>query len=619
MTESHPDLRSTKLALAPADVNVQTRTDGAILMTSPLVLATPPRAVGLWLETWANRTPEALFLAERGPGDGATWRRLTYGECLQRIRSVAQALLDRGLGPNRPVMILSDNSVNQAILTLAGLHAGVPIVPVSPAYALQSTDFEKLKGIVALMSPGLVFAENGDAFERALALVDFGSAEITIATAVSDQATAFDTLLDTAATATVDAAFARIGPDTVAKILFTSGSTGTPKGVINTQRMLTVNQEQIIALWPFLKSRPPILVDWLPWSHTFGGNHDFNMVLRNGGSLYIDAGRPTPGQFGPTLANLKTVAPTLCFNVPRGFDLLVPYLEADAGFRDHFFSNLDVMFYAGASLPQTLWDRLQTLSIAARDEPVAIFTSWGTTETAPMSTRVHYPVERAGVIGLPAPSTELKLVPVDGRLEIRVRGPNVTPGYWKRDDLTQQAFDAEEYYIAGDAVRLVDPDDPSHGLLFDGRIAEDFKLSTGTWVQVGQLRLDVISATAPLVQDCVLTGHDSDFVALLAFPNLEACRALCPDRPASSPAATVFADQRVRTALQAGLARHNAAKPGSSTRIARALLLADPAAIDAGEITDKGYINQRAVLAGRSHLVTRLHAGPPDDTVIVVD
>ena len=605
------------LDLAPPEVTVERRSDGSILLRSPLSLPPPPRAIGIYLEHWAARTPDAVFLAERTIGPDA-WRELGYAETLKHTRALAQALLDRRLGPDCPVMFLSDNSIAQALLTLAGQHAGVPVVPVSPAYSLLSEDFGKLRQIVELTTPGLVFAEQGGPFARVLSTVNFGAAEIVVATDAPASATRFDTMANTVPSSAVDDAFAGVGPDTIAKILFTSGSTGTPKGVINTQRMVTVNQEQILALWPFLANRPPVIVDWLPWSHTFGGNHDFNMILRNGGSLYIDTGKPAPGRFEPSLRNLAAIAPTLYFNVPRGFEMLIPHLEADSALRDHFFSNLDVMLYAGASLPPHLWNKLEVLSVAARGDRVRIFSAWGTTETAPMVTRVHYAIDKAGLIGLPAPEAELKLIPRGGTLEIRVRAPNITPGYWKRDDLTEAAFDDEGYYLAGDAVRFADPDDPAKGLAFDGRIAEDFKLTTGTWVHVGQLRLKAIAAAEPVIQDCVITGHDRDFVGVLIFPNLGACRALCLDLGPEAPTETVLADSRVRAALRAGLAGHNKAHPNSSTRLRRALLMPEPAGIDRGEITDKGYINQRAVLTARADLLARLY-DESDPDVIAVD
>ncbi|MDG2285599.1 MAG: feruloyl-CoA synthase [Alphaproteobacteria bacterium] len=614
MTVAKPPFN--QLDLAPVGVDVERRDDGSIVLSSRTVLPEPPRATGIWLEYWATRTPDATFLAQRVDDGAGDWRRLSYGEALQSARTLGQALLDRGLGTSRPLMFLSDNSLAQACLTLAALHVGVPIVPVSPAYSVLSWDFAKLRHIVGLTTPGLVYAETGGPFARALETVDFRDAEIVVAVDPPAGATRLDDMNATKPSDAVDKAFQAVGPDTLAKILFTSGSTGAPKGVINTQRMVTTNQEQIAAVWPFLNNRRPILVDWLPWSHTFGGNHDFNTVLRNGGCLYIDTGKPAPGRFDASVRNLREIAPTLAYNVPRGFEMLIPHLESDPAFRDHFFSELDVIFYAGASLPPHLWARLEDLSVAARGERVRMLSSWGTTETAPAATRVYYPIERAGVIGLPLPGTELKLVPRADTFEIRARGPNIAPGYWKNEALTKVAYDEEGFYIAGDAVRFDDPADPEKGLIFDGRLAEDFKLTTGTWVQVGNLRLQAIAAADPVIQDCVVTGHDRDFIGLLAFPDLAACRALCPDLASDASTATILADHRVRETLASGLARHNAARPASSTRIRRVILMETPARIDEGEITDKGYINQRAVLMERAAAVEKIYT---DDDPMVVE
>jgi feruloyl-CoA synthase len=398
----------------------------------------------------------------------------------------------------------------------------------------------------------------------------------------------------------VDEAFARVGSDTVAKILFTSGSTGLPKGVINTQRMLVSNQQMLAQVWPFLEDRVQTIVDWLPWNHTFGGNFCFNVVLRNGGSLYVDGGKPAPGLIEVTAKNLAEVSPTMYFNVPRGFDLLMPMLEGDAALRRNFFRELDMVFYAGAALPQNLWERLEKLALAEKNGELAMISSWGSTETAPSAAAVHYHIERAGVIGLPNPGCELKLVPSAGKLEVRVRGPNVTPGYYRREDLTRDAFDEEGYYRIGDAMKFADPAAPEKGLVFDGRVAEDFKLTSGTWVHVGAVRVRLIAAGNPVIQDAVITGHDRNEVGALVF---------------LSPAAKDLAPQALRAKIAAAL-EALAAEGGSSMHPTRALVLEEPASIDAGEITDKGYINQRAVLERRAALVETLHAQPAGRAVI---
>src|SRR5262245_32083225 len=585
---------------APAGVDLERRADGSLVLRSSQPLAPTVRATSEWLVQWAARAPGRTFLAERA---GDRWRTLTYAEVLDAARRVGQALLDRGLGPERPVAILSDNGIDHALLALGAMHAGIPVAPVSPAYSLMSKDFAKLKAIFALLRPGLVYCSDPTRFAPALA-------------AASATATPIAALLDTTPGARVDGAFAQIAPDTIAKILFTSGSTGTPKGVVNTHRMLCSNQQMAAQVWPFLEDRPPVLVDWLPWNHTFGGNFCFNMVLRNGGTLYIDGGKPAPGLAETTARNLREVSPTAYFNVPRGFDLLLPFLERDAELRASFFRDLEFVFYAAAALPQNLWERLEKVAHRAGVAP-AMSSAWGSTETAPLATAVHWAIDRAGVIGVPVPGCELKLVPADGKLEARVRGANVTPGYYRSEALTRGAFDEEGFYRIGDAVRFADPADPARGLVFDGRVAEDFKLSSGTWVSVGALRVKLIAACDPLVQDAVITGHNRAEPGALVFLNPIAARALCPDAPADATPAWFAAQAAVRAKIAAALGRIAAEAVGSSMHPARALVLGEPASIDANEITDKGYINQRAVLERRASLVERLHADPAGGDVIL--
>jgi len=574
----------SRLRFAPAEVNVERRPDGAMVLRSPQPLRAYERCVGEWLVKWARQAPERAFLAER---QAEGWRKVTYAQALDAARRIGQALLERGLAADRPVMILSDNGVDHALLALGAMHAGIPVAPVSPAYSLMSRDFAKLKAIFALVKPGLVWVDDPKKYAAALA-------------ALGAEATPVAQLLDRAPAARVDEAFGRVGPDTIAKILFTSGSTGLPKGVINTQRMLAANQQMLAQAWPFLEDRVQAIVDWLPWNHTFGGNHNFNLVLRNGGTLYVDGGKPAPGLVEVTARNLKEVAGTMYFNVPRGFDLLLPFLEQDADLRRNFFRDLDVVFYAAAALPQNLWERLEKLALEEKRGELAMLSAWGSTETAPSAASVHYPIERAGVVGLPNPGCELKLVPSAGKLEVRVRGPNVTPGYFGRDDLTRAAFDDEGFYRIGDAMKFADPAAPAKGLVFDGRVAEDFKLTSGTWVHVGAVRVKLIAAGNPLIQDAVITGHDRDEVGALVFPSPAA-----KDLPAAALRA------KVAEALKA-----LAAEGGSSMHPTRALVTTEPPSIDANEITDKGYINQRAVLERRAALVARLHAKQPDAEVI---
>ena len=571
----------TRLRYAPAEVTVEKRADGATILRSPQPLKPYARAVGDWLVHWYERAPDRTFIAER-KGEG--WRRVSYRDALSDARRIGQALLNLGLNAERPVAILSDNSVDHALLALGAMHVGVPVAPISPAYSLMSKDFAKLKYIFDLLKPGLVFAAEADKFAPALAAVGASSTPVT-------------RLLETNPGSTLEVAFSRLTPDTTAKILFTSGSTGTPKGVVNTHRMLCSNQQSWAQVWPFLEDRVHSIVDWLPWNHTFGGNACFNMILRNGGTLYIDGGKPAPGLIDVTAKNLREISPTMYFNVPRGFDLLMPMLEQDAALRKSFFRDLDMVFYAGAALPQNLWERLEKLALAEKSGALAMLSAWGSTETAPMASCVHYPIERAGVVGGPTPGCELKLLPSGGKLEVRVKGPSVTPGYFRRDDLTKAAFDEEGYYCIGDAMKFADPAAPERGLVFDGRVAEDFKLTTGTWVHVGAIRVKLIAAGNPIIQDAVITGHDRDEIGALVF---------------LTPAAK---DADVRAILSRAL-KELSKEGGSSTHPTRLFVMAEPPQIDAGEITDKGYINQRAVLERRAALVEELHARAPGARVI---
>ena len=592
-----------------------TRREHDQLLRSRHALGAYARCSGEYLEEWARRSPERPFLLER---HGAGWRGLSYGEMREQVRRVAAGLLRRELSSERPVAILSENSVEHAVLTLACLHIGVPVVPISPAYSLLSKDFGKLRSIVRTVRPGLIYVSEVARFAAALDALrdDCAALVVSGAHAPSPRALPFDALTSERDDDAVERAFAAVTPDTLAKVMFTSGSTSEPKGVINTQRMLCSNQQAIAQIWPFL-GHPPVLLDWLPWHHTFGGNHNFNMVLRNGGTLYIDRGRPLPGLFQETLTNLQDVAPTLSLNVPRAYDLLVTALRADATLRSRFFSRLELIFYAGAALPQHLWEALQGLARETLGRDVPMVSSWGLTETAPTATVGHFQPDRAGIIGLPLPGSELKLVPNGDKTEVRVRGPNVTPGYYRRADLSASCFDEEGFFKTGDAVRLVDAEHPERGLLFDGRIGEDFKLSTATWVNVGALRLEAISALAPVAQDVVVTGHDRDEIGLLIFPNLAGCRTLLGALASDAPPSTLLADAAVRRRVEQGLAALTRAGTGSSTCARRALLLLEPASIDAGEITDKGYINQRAVLQRRAALVETLYAEPPHPSVIL--
>jgi feruloyl-CoA synthase len=583
-----------KVPLGAAEVRTERRADGALLLRSPHPLGAFPGRLTERLVHWAREAPERAFLAQRDAGGG--WRSLNYAQALARVRAIAQALLERGLSAERPLAILSDNDIEHALLALACMHVGIAYVPVSSAYALVSADFAKLRHVIGLLTPGLVFATDGERFAKAIAAAVPPGTEIL-------HADRFAELEATPATAAVEAAHDAVGPDTIAKFLLTSGSTGQPKAVINTQRMLCSNQQMLTQALPSLRQAPPVLVDWLPWNHTAGANHNLGLVLNHGGTLYIDEGKPVPGLIEKTVRNLREVAPTIYFNVPRGYEALLPFLREDAELRKTFFSRLGLLQYAAAVLPQPVWQAYEELALQTCGERILWITGYGATETAPAVMFTNRGAARAGTVGLPLDGLEMKLAPVAGKLEARFRGPNITPGYWRQPELTRAAFDEEGYYRTGDALRFVDPADAQQGFEFDGRIAEDFKLGTGTWVSVGPLRARINAACSPLVQDVVITGHDRAWLGALVFLNAAACREL-----------TAAA---VRSYLQRVFDRLAREATGSSTLVARALIMETPPSIDASEITDKGSINQRAVLQNRAALVERLYAEKPDPSIMV--
>jgi len=572
--------RVRQVRIAAAETILDRRENGVIYACHPKPLAPWAPKITERLEHWAEHAGHRTFLAERG--ENGEWQRLSYADTLARVRSVAQALLDRGLSQDRPVAILSGNSIEHALMALGAMYAGVLYAPIAPAYSLAAKDHTTLRYLWKQFQPGLVFAAEGPAFERAIDAVATGAEEI-----VTNES--FPDLLATRPTGAVDDAHAKVTPDTIAKILFTSGSTGHPKGVINTQRMLCSNQEMLRSIMQFLTEEPPVLCDWLPWNHTFGGNHNFGIALYNGGTLYIDEGKPAGKAFAATVRNLRDIATTAYFNVPKGFEMLVPYLKEDAAFRDHFFSRVKILFYAAAGLNQRVWDDLKQLAVDSCGEEILMVTGLGATESSPFALSTGTEGAAAGRVGLPVPGVELKLVPTDHKLEARLRGPNITPGFWRDDELTRAAYDEEGFYKLGDAVVFVDPEDPLKGFLFDGRINEDFKLSTGTWVSVGPLRMKFLTHFRGLAQEVVVAGRDRDFVAALVFPV-----------PGADPAR-----------FQVSLEEFAALSTGSSTCIERILLLDEAPSADAMEITDKGSINQKAVLKNRAILVEELYRGSP--------
>ena len=610
--------RIRPVRIASLDAIVRTAPDGSVYLRSPTPLGSYPTRIAEPLEYWADRAPDRVFLAQRD--QAGAWRTLTYEEARAKVRCLAQALLARGLSADRPVAILSGNSIEHGLLALGCMYVGVPYAPIATAYSLQAREYSALGHVFGLLRPGLVFAAEGDRYERALRSVLSPDIELVVAAPITAdlRATPFTELENTAVTDAVDAARDSVGLDTIAKILFTSGSTGRPKGVINTQRMLCANQEMIRSVMPFLTDDPPVLCDWLPWNHTAGGNHNFGLVLFNGGTMYIDEGRPVPGVIAATVRNLSDISVTAHFGVPRSYEMLMPYLRADEALRVRFFSKLKLLFYAAAGLSQRFFDELREMAIQTCGEEILWMTGFGATETAPFALSTGREGASSGLLGLPAPGLELKLAPVGAKLEARLRGPSITPGYWRQHELTRAAYDEEGFYRLGDAMRFVDPADPARGLLFDGRFAEDFKLSSGTWVSVGPLRAKFLAAAEGCAQDVVIAGPDREFVSALIFPNLAVCRGLSADLGDAAPVRAVLDHPDVRATFRAALDAVARGSTGSSTLVVRALLLEEPPSIDAREITDKGSINQKAVLEHRSVLVEELYASSESPRTISV-
>ena len=602
--------------LGDCRASIEPRADGSILVRNVNPLSPYPRKLTERLDHWAEVAPDRTWLAARD--ETGDWKRISYAEGRAAARRIAAALLERDLSADRPLVILSGNDIEHALMGMAALYAGIAYAPISPAYSLISTDHSKLRYIFDLLTPGLVFASDGALFGRAIDAVVPADLELVVCrNAPAGRAnTDFKALLGHADNDAVDAAHARVTPETIAKFLFTSGSTGMPKAVINTQLMLCSNAAMATDHFAFLMDEPPVTLDWSPWNHTAGGNHDFNLMLYNGGTLYIDDGKPTPAGIAATVRNLRDVSPTWYFNVPKGYDALVPFLRADEALRKNFFKNLKTMWYAGAGMAQHVWTALDELAISATGERVLVLSGLGATETAPFALAANHTMVGAGNVGTPARGVELKLVPVDGKFEARLKGVLITPGYWRQPELTAAAFDEEGFYKLGDALRFVEPGNPNRGFMFDGRIAEDFKLSSGTWVAVGPLRASIIDHLAPLAQDVVVAGIDRDFLGVLIFPDAGACRALAGDVDLSL--AELAAHPEVLARFHERLRMLAAKSTGSSMRIARAIILDEGPSIDRSEMTDKGSINQRAVLSNRAMLVERLYAHTNDGLVLYI-
>lgn len=604
------------------DINVEHRSDGSMLVKTFEELPAFAEKLTDKLEYWAEKTPDQVLIAERAE-DGEHWNELTYAEALVKVKSLAQFLLNKNVSVERPVAVLSENSVAHFLVGLASMYVGVPYSPISTAYSLISTDFGKLRYISEKLTPGLVFVENLGPYRNAIDAVipedchvlaveaDHGSDDFKF------DYTVLESALDTEVTGQVAEANANVNGDTIAKLLFTSGSTGMPKGVINTQQMLCGNQEIIGTYFQFAKEQPPVLCDWLPWNHTFGGNQNAGMVLYFGGSLYIDAGKPVPKALPITINNLREIAPTVYFNVPKGYEMLVKELKANPDVAENFFSRLQVLYYAGAGLAQHVWDDLGELSIKYTGKKVPLLTGMGSTETAPAALFARIEEAASGVVGIPAPGVELKLVPNEGKLELRIKGVSITPGYWRDEAKTAEAYDDEGYYCMGDALKFIEEEKPSRGFYFDGRVAEDFKLDTGTWVSAGTLKASMIRHFAPYIQDVVIVGRDRGFISALVFPDLGHCKDLISD-VGEMTQAEIVANPHVREVFSERLKTMAAASTGSSTRIKSLVLQGRPADIDAHEMTDKGSLNSNAVVSNRADIVEDIYSAEPSEQVITL-
>lgn len=599
----------------PFHIEVERRADGSLLLKPAGALPSYPERLMDALEHWARLAPDRVLVARRVAG--GEWRTVTYQQMLTRVRRIASGLLTRNLSAERPIVILSGNSIEHMTLGFAAMWAGVAYCPVSPSYSQASSDLQKLRFVLNLLTPGLIAAFDTPSFERALSLDTVVASEIVGDADVAGRKVIPLGDLETDPTPSLDAAHQRTNADTIARFLLTSGSTGQPKAVITPNRMLCSNAQMLRQALPFIADEPPVMVDWLPWNHTFGGSHNIGLMLYNGGSLYIDDGRPTPSGIAETLRNLREISPTVYFNVPKGFEMLAHHLSDDAQLREHFYRRLRAYFFAGAALAQHTWDALDEASLKTIGVRTPMLAGLGCTETGPSVTFTTPAAARSGVIGLPAKGNLVKLVPAEEKLEICVRGPAVTPGYWRQPELTKAAFDEEGFYHLGDAVRLIEANDPTQGLVFDGRIGEDFKLSNGTWVSVGPLRAELIAALSPIAQDVVLAGLNEDCLAALIIPDLRACGQLLElaEPPTHSSLAT---NRDILDVVQERLQAHAKRNPASTRCVRRAALLSSPPSLDNGEITDKGSINQRAVLKHRAAAVAALYAKSPPPQVVIV-
>jgi feruloyl-CoA synthase len=607
-----------KMRFGVTRVKMREGQNGIRYVVADQELAPYPERMTDRLVHWAKEKPTQTLFARRlknADGTFGEWQHISFSQALDSARHIAQGLLNRGLNVDRPVVILSENDLEHALMALGCMVAGVPFCPASPAYSTISQDFEKLRHILSTLTPGLVFAADAMRYGKAIESAVSTDLEVVLTqgTVHSHKSTQFAELLKTPITSAVDEAMRATGPDTIAKFLFTSGSTKMPKAVINTNRLWCSNQQQMCQSMPLLEEQPPVLIDWLPWNHTFGGNHNFGMVIYNGGTLYIDDGKPTPALIGESLRNLREIAPTVYFNVPTGFEAIAKAMETDAALRKNLLSRVGMFFYAGAAMAQPIWDSLYASQEREVGERIAMTTGLGMTESGPFALFVTNPYVKTADLGVPAPGMEIKLVPDGDKIEILYKGPNITPGYWRAPKETSEHFDEEGFFRTGDAVKWIDESDVHQGLKFDGRIAEDFKLATGTFVSVGPLRAKIIGAGAPYIQDVVITGLNRREVGAMIFPT-PAVRGLS-GLAADAAMSEVLSSTSVVAHFQSLLEHLAQTSTGSASRIAFAVLLNEPPSIDKGEVTDKGSINQRAVLKHRDALVQAMHDGTAPNTL----
>ncbi len=570
------------------------------------LLADFPTKITDKLVHWAKTKPDHTFIGRRNPTT-RDWHKLSYAETLEKVKSIAQYLLNLEFTPDETVVILSENSLEHALLALASVHIGIAYTPISPPYSLVSNDFGKLKHCLELMTPKVIFAQSGKVYQKAIEFTKTLFPETIVVTADGEDGVYFQEILYTKASADVNIAAAKVNADTIAKVLFTSGSTGLPKGVMNHHEMWCANLQQITQVLPFMQLQPPVFIDWLPWNHTFGSNHNFGLALFNGGTILIDDGKPTPNGIEETVQNLREISPTAYFNVPKGFEMLIPYLEKEPALRENFFKNLNILFYAGASLAQPVWNRLEDLAVETIGVKIPIITGLGCTESGPSAMFANWGGAFSGLLGVPVAGMDVKLVPDGDKIEARYKAPNVTKGYWRNDEATKNAFDEDGYYKTGDAVKFLDENNPDKGLVFDGRIAEDFKLSTGTWVNVGVLKAKVISTGSPIIQDVVFAGLDKEYIGAILFLNADACRKLA-NLSVEISNKEAFLHKKVGNFINNWLTEFNKTSTGSSTVIKKYVIALEPPSIDLGEITDKGSLNQRAVLKHRVNLVNEIYS-----------